>query len=506
MVKKFIQDANNRTIKNPAHPANQPTSNQAASSSSNSAAIPVITNLDDMVETFADMNIATPASTALAAEVVQSDAFSNALNVNDPDQALDALSEYFERFEIPLGLLDKLLHLMRYKLTFILDDSGSMRNPSDVLRAEAMSEQMRAQFAASPAASSSSYASSSSAKRVRTDPKMTRWEEMQDRMHALVDVLAYIPCKPITITFLNRTDTITLDHAGKTPEQFKQEAHARIAAIFTSNPSGYTPIYNKLQQAFNAANEDSPSMIYLITDGCPYGGPQDRSGFNTELQVGNLIKHRRNPECCPLTIIGCGEDGDLEWTTKIDDEAKYVAQLDDYRSEAAEVLQKQGPGLPFTRGFWMICQLVAAINPNDLDAMDEKLPFSKHTLSNLMGYPLTPADYSRYWDQNPFKNSYQQYFPRFSTEALDARKIVSEREQQSIENSLGIFSMFSNIMGAGRNQQSVPTATAVPVHSATSAGSSSNPMAHYGYPVAQAAVVQPSSSSAGSAAASNPMA
>ena len=39
--------------------------------------------------------------------------------------------------------------------------------------------------------------------------------------------------------------------------------------------------------------------------------------------------------------------------------------------ESREILKDQGKALPFTVGFYLICSLVAAMNPNDLDAMDE---------------------------------------------------------------------------------------------------------------------------------------
>ena len=43
----------------------------------------------------------------------------------------------------------------------------------------------------------------------------------------------------------------------------------------------------------------------------------------------------------------------------------YCSESDDYADEAREVLRDQGAALPYTRGFYLICQLVAAMNPGE---------------------------------------------------------------------------------------------------------------------------------------------
>ena len=54
--------------------------------------------------------------------------------------------------------------------------------------------------------------------------------------------------------------------------------------------------------------------------------------------------------------------------------------------------------LPFSKGFHLICQLVAAMNPDDLDAMDECIPFTKFTLNNLLGYQVNDETYRHYFE------------------------------------------------------------------------------------------------------------
>ena len=53
-------------------------------------------------------------------------------------------------------------------------------------------------------------------------------------------------------------------------------------------------------------------------------------------------------------------------------------------------MEDQGKGFPYTKGYWIINQLISCINPYDLDAIDENLPFSKATLDDILGRVHTP--------------------------------------------------------------------------------------------------------------------
>lgn len=105
----------------------------------------------------------------------------------------------------------------------------------------------------------------------------------------------------------------------------------------------------------------------------------------------------------------------------MDNLALYVAEIDDFKSERREVLQNQGAAIPFSKGFWLLCQLAGAINPDDLDNMDEKKPFSKTALSNLMGRQLTDQEFQYYLDQKKLAEqkyhqpNQQNYQPLYST-------------------------------------------------------------------------------------------
>jgi hypothetical protein len=72
---------------------------------------------------------------------------------------------------------------------------------------------------------------------------------------------------------------------------------------------------------------------------------------------------------------------------ELEEIAPYVAEYDDYDDEKAEVQKDQGLGFPYTRGFYLIGQLVAAMNPDDLDAMDEVIGYANTGCSFHQTFP-----------------------------------------------------------------------------------------------------------------------
>ncbi|OEU06632.1 hypothetical protein FRACYDRAFT_272692 [Fragilariopsis cylindrus CCMP1102] len=100
-----------------------------------------------------------------------------------------------------------------------------------------------------------------------------------------------------------------------------------------------------------------------------------------------------------MTFLSCTDDDDaVEWMKDTEEIAPYCSESDDFADEAREVLKDQGAALPYSKGFHLICQLVAAMNPDDLDAMDESIPFTKFTLDNLLGIVSNDASYQHYFD------------------------------------------------------------------------------------------------------------
>ncbi|CAE7702659.1 unnamed protein product [Symbiodinium microadriaticum] len=243
-------------------------------------------------------------------------------------------------------------------------------------------------------------------------------------MHIIVDILAYIPTKQIVISFLNARNVITLSRDGHSIESFKAEAHSSLSNAFSTIEVKYkTPTFRVLSEAFEAAAAfPDPTAHYLLTDGVPSDQPA--------AAVAQLIATRASPSRNPLTLMSCtNEDSEVEWMKQIEETAPFVSELDDYHDEKAEVMGDQGSAFPYTKGFWIVSLLVASINPEDLDAIDENLPFSKYTLDDLLGRTHTPQEYQFYFERNPHAPIYVDLYPRFLNEPCPGRAIVTKEEQ-----------------------------------------------------------------------------
>lgn len=292
------------------------------------------------------------------------------------DDALVHLGTLFGRYEVPIGLLSKLLVLRDYNLVFILDDSGSMENETDLHASDYMSEFMRGR--GHP-----------------TGSKLTRWSEQEDRLHLLMEFLCWIPTGKITIGFLNRSHKLVLRGCADTPRPYPLEcldtARRFIQQTFAIRPCGQTPIWTRLEEA---PSLNTKTMTYLFTDGVP-----------TDASIQELkryISQRASPDLNPLTLVSCtAEDDEVAWMREVDEEAPFVAEIDDYATERGEVMSKQGEGFPYSKGMWIMCLLVAAIHPHDLDALDEAKPLTLEALSELMGRLLTREEYALYMSRRP---------------------------------------------------------------------------------------------------------
>jgi flagellar motor protein MotB len=280
------------------------------------------------------------------------------------DTAMDSIGEILSKYEVPIGLMNKLLILSQYDiLEFIIDDSGSMVQFSDTIHAV-------------------------------TGKSMTRWEEAQSRLLEMMELLAHLPFQTICVFFLNRPTKLTFVRQGRSPTILYQTIMVpQINAAFTSQPpQGSTPFLEKLQSSFQTHQGKSVAR-WFFGDGVPNGGDAAQD------KITQLLQQRNQPENNPVTFISCSnDDNEVLWMKDAEEVAPYVSEADDYIDEAYEVLKDQGTALPYTKGFHLVCQLVAASCPDDLDAMDESVPLSKPTLDNLLGLQHTETAYRYYFD------------------------------------------------------------------------------------------------------------
>lgn len=390
-------------------------------------ALAVVSSTNDIAEATAIQEKATGKpmqlsdATVSSMQIIQDKDFVDSFRTSqklDGGNLLDGISNVFAQYEVPIGLLNKLLALQLYDLlNFKIDDSGSMRRETDALLSQA-----------------TIYTKAKVADKNRLsnpDAKMTRWEEAEDRLHIMIDMLAYLPIKKIKLSFLNRSNEIILTHEGKTPEAFAKEAHQKISEAFAARmPTNddRTPLKKHLTDMFNTATGNT--MHYLLTD----GEPSDAS----TAEIGALVITRKNPQQNPLTFLSCTDDeNEAAWMKVIEEVAPFTAELDDFLGERKEVLTDQGPAFPYTKGFWLLCNLVAAINPDDLDAIDESYPFTKCTLDNLLGRVLGEQEYQQYFYKHPKASQFSAYYSQFSRTDIVAGQIdVVQHEKQKERNQL----------------------------------------------------------------------
>lgn len=291
----------------------------------------------------------------------QTDAIAQSIGVPTAE-LMNSLDYVFAKYEIPMGLLDKLMIISKMDcLEFLCDESGSMSNTSD--------------------------------QKDSNGRPMTRWMEMRERIKIMIEVLAYIPFKCIEVRFLNRSDVMQIVHApGEPPQHFIARVYRDIDAMWERGPSGSTPALRAIQQMLNRRQGQFVAR-YVFSDGVPDGG-------ETEIQqITDLLIRRRDPARNPFTFMSCSEnDDDVAWMKLAEELAPYAGEYDDYVSEHKEVCDSQGALFPFSHGIYIVGMLVGALNPTDLDNLDEAIPFSKATMNDLLGYCISDSEYDAYFN------------------------------------------------------------------------------------------------------------
>jgi len=230
----------------------------------------------------------------------------------------------------------------------------------------------------------------------------------------IVEIVALLPCPPILVRFLNRPTTIDLTRQqDEEPRAYIARTGSMLDAAWRKHPSGSTPALEAIRKSFvRPENRDRAIGRYFFGDGEPDGGD------SATQEITRLLVNRRDPSRNPFTFMSCTNDDEAtEWMKECEEAAPYCAELDDYLAECAEVLGDQGKAFPFSYGTYLVASLVGAMCPDDLDAMDEAVPFAKATLENLQGYVLTAQEYRFY-----FENFLAAQRAKAVTTAIDREK------------------------------------------------------------------------------------
>lgn len=294
-------------------------------------------------------------SVTTSKEIIQNTNYAPSIGLSSDEEVIAILAQIFAKYEIPMGLVSKVLGLRNFDvLEMIVDDSGSMSSMSD--------------------------------------NSMTRWQEVYQRICKMFEIVAYVPINPCFIRFLNRNTVIEAKrNENERPEQYLQRLFTDLTNVWASPPSGGTPAYEKIKESLDRY-PGKTTLRYFFGDGQPNRGAEDARNITF------MLINRQNPEKNPFTFLSCtNDDAAVEWMKECEEAAPFCAELDDFVTETNEVLLDQGRAFPYSYGVYLISELVAAFNPDDLDAMDESVPLTKQTMDNLLGYVSSDQQYNTYF-------------------------------------------------------------------------------------------------------------
>jgi hypothetical protein len=193
-----------------------------------------------------------------------------------PDNMVDELGAVLNKYEVPMGLMNKLMMLSEFDyLEFMIDDSGSMTLPTDSIDPQ-------------------------------TGRPQTRWMEAKRRVMEMIEVLAYLPFKQIDICFLNRPDRLNFIRNGRDPQNLLALCNWCIEGVFQADAYGSTPFLERLQESFSRGANKNIARYYF-GDGVPNGGNSAKA------EIVRILCSRQNPEGNPMTFLSCtNEDAQVE--------------------------------------------------------------------------------------------------------------------------------------------------------------------------------------------------
>ena len=175
-------------------------------------------------------------------------------------------------------------------------------------------------------------------------------------------------------------------------QAFLERVTTMVESEFSVSAQGLTPALECIRESLGR-HVGQNCIRYFMGDGVPNGGDQACK------QICRLLMNRENPEKNPFTFMSyTNDDAATEWMKECEEVAPYCSEFDDYNDESREILKDQGKAFPYSYGLHLVAQIVAAFNPDDLDAMDESVPFAKQTLDDVLGYQTSQQEYKYYFD------------------------------------------------------------------------------------------------------------
>jgi len=221
-------------------------------------------------------------------------------------------AQLVKMFELPPKTADQLQILKECKIVMLCDDSSSMGTP--------IAEEGTDPFA------------------LKTS---TRWGELKKLAAACINIVTAVNPDGMDLYFLNRQPVLNVTETSA------------LAGVFSTLPSGSTPLYRTLQKLYDATSSipDSKQVLILVlTDGEPSDCSRDQF-----FQV--CCAKRKNVHLSFAELTDQADD--MEWLDAFDNRIPNFDNTDDYREELARIRQLQGPSFPFTYTHYVIKILLA---------------------------------------------------------------------------------------------------------------------------------------------------
>lgn len=230
---------------------------------------------------------------------------------------------FFTQYNIQQYYWNDLMTLANFDITFVADDSGSMRQ--------------------------------------ETENGNTRWSELVAMLQIVVTLGGLLDSDGIDVIFLNRG-------ARRNVTDMTQ-----ISDFLREPPSGKTPLSRRVREAMALASH-KPQLLLIATDGQPESDATNQRdpNFDSIGVFSSVLANERNPDKTFVSIIKCSNsERETGYLDQLDHDLRNLDVIDDYLSEREEVLRKQGHNFVYTPGDNIARLLLGSIYPR-YDNMDEK--------------------------------------------------------------------------------------------------------------------------------------
>ncbi|KAJ3381647.1 hypothetical protein HDU92_005222 [Lobulomyces angularis] len=227
----------------------------------------------------------------------------------DAEDLFNSIQKIFSFYEIPIGFISMLYKLEAlHSLDFVIDDANV--NNNTLLDSCAVNIGNK------------------------------NFETAIETMKIFIEILAYVPIKKIQIKFLHRRDVLSFPKKGHSPKEFINEANAALDKAVASTPTISTTYYAAIKKVLDNT-DNSKRREKKIT--------KPIFSLKTKFE-----KH-------PLSLICFDEDSNESWNRN----------LKSFSKKRDKVLKDQGAGIPFSKGLYLMSQLISVLNPKSLGAMHE---------------------------------------------------------------------------------------------------------------------------------------